>query len=1511
MSAQHQGVLSAARLALAIKRVREERPDADLVNAEPIAVVGIGCRLPGGVHSPEDFWRVLVDGIDTVTEVPRDRWSADDYYDADGHTAGKTNSRWGGFVDDADRFDPVLFGISPREAATIDPQQRLLLEVAWEAIEDSGRAPESLAGSRTGIFVGIALSDYERFAMEDGGAIHGNSCTGSYRSVASGRISFLLDARGPSVSLDTACSSSLVTVHMACQSLRTAESDFALAGGVNLHLLPEHYIGLAQMGMLARDGRCKTFDASADGFVPSEGCGLIALKRLTDALAEGDRIYAVIRGSALNQDGRSTSLTAPSGLAQQEVVAAALRNARVPAACISYVETHGTGTALGDPIEVEALAAALGEPQEGTPQCVLGAVKSNFGHLEAAAGITGLIKAALALHYEQIPANLHFKKLNPHISLEGTRLEVAAKPVPWKRGATPRFAGVSSFGFSGTNAHVVLEEAVRVPSRASVPSEGERLLLISARTPAALNDAARQYCEFLQGRGSELPLYDLCHAAAVQRSQYEERLAIAGASHAAMRESIEAFLAGRRGTGIAAGRASGRTESLVYVCSGQGSQWPGMGTALMRDEPVFRSAMEECAEWIRRWAGWSLIEELSAPDTASKLGRTEYAQPAIFAIQVALARLFASWGVQPGAVIGHSAGEIAAAHLAGALELGEAARIVVARGRVMEPGAGKGRMALVRLPVAGVLQEIMPQGSRVSVAAVNSSQWTVISGECDAVDGLVEGWKQRGIHAVPMPANYAFHSVQMESFAADLAKELGDVATAEARIPVISTVLGTEVQGSALDAGYWRRNVRATVQFSSAMQFACGRGMATYLELGPHPVLVGPIGEHLTANGQPATAIATLRRGHSEHRNALGALGQLHIAGYPVAWSALYPQATPPMPLPRYPYQKQRFWFHRKTGPQRTMNVDGAGTVFEAEWRVMERGGAAPAQGASWLVVGADAAKRESLAAALCRKSIAAKAADPAGLFKVDRNASGVIWLVDAASDQNPVDEAQRVLAAGMSLLGSVVRSSSPMPMRFWAVTQGAVATPAVLECEGLSQAPLWGMLRSVAMEHPETGCVRLDLDPAERDWEAVAEETAQWDGEEEIALHGGRRYVRRLASREGGFDSSASAIRGDRTYLITGGLGAIGLRCAEWLASKGARNVLVVGRHGPKSEAEKVIAELRELGVRVEVRSVDVADAGQVGALLEEIEGTMPALAGIFHAAGVLDDGIFLEQTADRVANVLAAKARGAWNLHHLTCGQPLDIFVLFSSIASLTGSPGQSGYAAANAFLDGLAHYRHARGLAALSVNWGAWAGGGMAVQVGEAGRRRVLPGLRPMTAERCFAALEQAIRMKRPQLAIADADWGQWSGGQRLMSELAGHEAATAAADAGGSEILRTLEEAAPARRRRILIDYMREAVTRLLGLETSGRYIDETQPLLRLGMDSLMALEFRNLLASALGRSLGATLVFDHPTLGDLADFLGGTFARRDEPQAADAALEELTALSDAEAEELLKAELNRT
>ena len=790
MAAQNDQNISAVKLALLARKVRAEMPDASVLQSDPIAIVGLACRFPGGADSPEGYWQLLRNGVDAITEVPADRWDINALYDRDPSAPGKTATRWGGFLDSVDRFDPTFFGIAPREAASMDPQQRLLLEIAFEALDDAGLTQESLSGSQTGVFFALGGSDYSR--MSEIAQIDAYTGLGTALCVACGRISFLLDLHGPSVTVDTGCSSSLVAVHLACQSLRSGESRTTIAGGVNLMLAPETTISLSKWGFMASDGRCKTFDARADGFVRGEGCGVVVLKRLADALADGDRVLAVIRGTAVNEDGRSSVLTAPSGPAQQAVIREALSNARVSPADISYVEAHGTGTSIGDPIEVEALADVLGQPNGDGP-CYISAVKTNLGHLEAAAGMAGLIKTVLAFQHEYIPRILHFTSINPEISLDGTRLQIAADGRPWPAGARRRFAGVSSFGFGGTNAHVVLEEAPAIPSS---PREAASYALpLSARNDRALKALAGRYAELLT-RDDAPAVWDICYTAALRRSHHEYRAVAVGSSKVELADALATLHRGHVRWYVPTGRRLvGRRSGPVFVFCGQGPQWWAMGRQLMTSDPAYREMLDQIAVVMDPISGWSLHAELSADEAATRLGETEIAQPAIFAVQVSLCASLAAKGVAPAAVVGHSVGEIAAAHIAGALTLEQAARIVVHRGRVMQRATGHGRMVAVSLSADNAAEIVRSYPGRLSIAAINAPQSIVLAGDRDAVEDVVRRFDGDGTTHRMLPVNYAFHSHQMLPFAPEFLALIRDEGSKPPSLPFISSVTGSTAPG--------------------------------------------------------------------------------------------------------------------------------------------------------------------------------------------------------------------------------------------------------------------------------------------------------------------------------------------------------------------------------------------------------------------------------------------------------------------------------------------------------------------------------------------------------------------------------------------------------------------------------------------------------------------------------------------------------------------------------------------
>jgi len=894
------------RATLALREMRARLDAVTHARTEPIAVVGMGCRFPGA-PGPEAFWELLRTGTDAVTEVPAARWDIDRYYDADPDAPGKMYTRWGGFVNGVEGFDAQFFGIAPREAEMVDPQQRLLLEVAWEALENAGQVPERLAASKTGVFVGWSHSDYERLQVNED-AIGAYTGTGSAASVVAGRLSFVLGLQGPSMAVDTACSSSLVSLHLAVQSLRAGECSLALAAGVNLVLWPASTVYFCRLRAMAADGRCKTFDADADGYVRGDGCGVLVLKRLSDALADGDRVLAVVRGTAVNHDGRSSGLTVPNGLSQQAVVRAALANGAVDPARVGYVEAHGTGTPLGDPIEIRALSAVFRPGRPEGRALVVGSVKTNIGHLEAAAGVAGVIKTILALRHGEIPPHLHFRRLNPSISFDGLPVVIPAALIPWPRGEAPRIAGVSSFGFGGTNAHVVLEEA---PASADAPASTEDterswLLPISAKSADALRALAESYRSMLAEDGR--PLADVCHTAAVRRAHLEHRLAVPGTTSGEIAAALAGWLKGDAVPGVHAGRREpGRAPGIGFVFSGQGSQWSGMGADLLEREPAFRAAVEGVeAEW-RKHAATSLVDAIRAGEGESRLEQTEVAQPAIFAVQVGLAALYRSWGIEPAWVVGHSVGEIAAAHVAEALTLEEAVRVAWHRGRLMQRGTGRGGMAAVGLSRDVAAARIGRFAGALSVAAENAPGSCVLSGDADALAAVLAELEAEGVFAKRLEVDYAFHSRQMEEYRDELAGALAGLRPGMAIIPMVSTVTGRSVAGPELDGAYWARGIRDAVRFAEAVREATMDGIGAVLEIGPHPVLGRSVREVLEAQGRPVPVLGTLRKGREGQPALLATLGALYAAGAAVEWRGVYP-AGRVVDLPAYPWQRERCW---------------------------------------------------------------------------------------------------------------------------------------------------------------------------------------------------------------------------------------------------------------------------------------------------------------------------------------------------------------------------------------------------------------------------------------------------------------------------------------------------------------------------------------------------------------------------------------------------------------------------
>jgi acyl transferase domain-containing protein/acyl carrier protein len=892
----------------------DEAPDP---RTEPIAIIGIGCRFPGGAHDPVQFWRLLNDGVDAITDVPDDRWHVQAFYHPDPGRPGKTSTRWGGFISGVDQFDASFFGMSPREATRADPQQRILMEVAYEAIEDAGMAPERLAGSNTGIFIGIATLDYGgiQTSAAERRSINPYTNLGLALCIAANRLSYLFDVHGPSLSVDTACSSSLVATHLACQSIWSGECDMALTGGVNLILRPEGTIGFSRASMLAPDGRCKSFDARANGYVRSEGAGVIVLKPVSRALADGDPIYAVVRGTAVNQDGRTTGISMPNRLAQETMLREAYQQAGVAPELVQYVEAHGTGTPVGDPIELNAIGNVMGSRRSAQDRCIVGSVKTNIGHLEAASGVAGMIKAALSLKHGQIPPNLHFETPNPDISFDALKLRVPQTVEPWPNtGGAPRLAGVNSFGFGGTNAHAILESA---PERGEKrldhrePDGRATLVPLSARSPEALEARAQSYLDLLTSPASngEVSLDGMAYTASLRRGQHDHRLTVVARSTKELTEHLEAFLNGETRPYMASGRkASSHSHKVAFVFSGMGPQWWAMGRQLLYDEPVFAEVIKSCDALLRQHADWSLWNELTADEAHSRINHTHIAQPAVFALQVGLATLWRSWGVEPDAIVGHSVGEVAAAHVAGVLDLDDAVRLIFHRSRLQQEVAGQGAMLAVGLPAAQAEQLLAGYGAGVSVAAINSPDDVTLSGDEEALRDIAGCLEREQTFCRFVQVEVPYHSPKMDPLKPELIHSLRDIHPRPATIPIFSTATGAAVTGPELDATYWWRNMRSPVRFAAAVD-ALGRAdHDVFLEISAHPVLAGSIRKCLAGAKKEGLVLPSLRRDEPEREVLLHSLGKLYTSGYPVDWHRQHPNGGRLIRLPSYPWQRERYW---------------------------------------------------------------------------------------------------------------------------------------------------------------------------------------------------------------------------------------------------------------------------------------------------------------------------------------------------------------------------------------------------------------------------------------------------------------------------------------------------------------------------------------------------------------------------------------------------------------------------
>ncbi|WCE01163.1 SDR family NAD(P)-dependent oxidoreductase [Streptomyces sp. HUAS 31] len=1562
---------------------------------DPVVIVGMGCRFPGGVTTPDQLWDLLSSATDGLTPFPRDRgWDVERLYHPDPGHSGTTYARVGGFLHDAADFDAELFGISPREALAMDPQQRLLLETAWEALERAGIDPLSLRGTATGVFAGTNGQDYRDTANAPGEDVEGYVATGSAASVLSGRVSYTLGLEGPALTVDTACSSALVALHLAAQAIRQGECRTALAGGVTVMATPGIFVEFSRQRALSADGRCKAFAEGADGTGWSEGAAVLVLERLSDALRAGHPVLAVLRGSAVNQDGASNGLTAPNGPSQQRVIRQALSAAGLNPADVDAVEAHGTGTSLGDPIEAQALLATYGQDRE--EPLWLGSVKSNIGHTQAAAGAAGVMKMVLALRAGQLPPTLYVDAPSSRVDWDSGAVRLLTEARPWARGERPRRAGVSAFGISGTNAHVIVEEAPQSdtaalggpatePPRAGTPTVGALAAgpdnapvagagragvpavdapdyeasnagtstvaappspagavawILSGRTRQALRAQAARLVAHLAERPGLDPA-DVGRTLATARAALDHRAVLVGDDPDALIAAATALADGDPTAPVTSVAGEGRT---VWAFTGQGSQRPGMGRELYDAHPLFARTLDDtCALLDAELAGADGFDTplrtalFATPDSpeAALPARTGYAQAALFALQVALAELLRSWGLAPDALVGHSIGELAAAHTAGVLELPDAVRLVAARARLMQALPEGGAMAAVEADPEEV-EPWLTDGA--VVAAVNGPAAVVVSGTEAAVDAVLTTAREQGRRVTRLKVSHAFHSPLMEPMLAEFAAVANDLTYRRPRIPAVSTVTGRPLAADDwASADYWVRQVRRPVLFHDAVRTVIGElGATRLLELGPDPVLAA-----LAQRTAPdlTVAVAALRSGRAEPESLLTAVGELFVRGTRVDWAEVFRDTDAQLTdLPTYAFQRERFWL-----PDRAAHRPADDGSKDEFWQLVDT--ADPATVAQELGL-SEGASLDALLPALThwRRRHEERAAQDRRRYRViwkpapsPRTARLTgRWLIAApagAQDTDACLDALRTAGADaelrtlpastetaelaahiheygpdgivvlpdtadalptphLNLLQALAAAELKVPV--WAVTRSAVAV-AGEPLTNPDQAQIWGFGRTAALELPGLwgGLVDLPDDARPDDWQRLAAVLAAPGCEDQLAVRASGVHTARLAHDEANTgavrrlahdpanSTGAPGLPAPRgTVLITGGTGALGAHVARRLAERGAPHLLLVSRSGAHARgADALRDELTAHGTRVTLAACDVGDRDALADLIAAIPAETP-LTGVVHTAGLPQNTPLTDTTPNSLAQVVSAKVTGAGHLHELTAGLDLDLFVLFSSVAAVWGSGGQAAYAAGNAYLDALAQHRRALGLPATSVAWGPWSGGGMAADEAVAdhltGR-----GLALLTPDSALAALEQALLTDRTCVTVADVDWERFAPTftftrpSPLIADLP--EVATAqttttdSRDIPEGELARTLRDLPPAEQHRTLLDLVQSQVAAVLG-HASPAGIDPGRAFKDLGFDSLTAVDLRNRLAASTEIALPTTLVFDQPTPSALTTHL---------------------------------------
>ncbi|QKX58562.1 uncharacterized protein TRUGW13939_05687 [Talaromyces rugulosus] len=1458
-------------------------------NDEDIAVVSMACRLPGGVETPEDFWQLLQSGGDTIIDVPRDRWDAEKLYNADPDVDGTSYCRRGGFLNSVHSYDASFFGISPLEAREMDPEQHLMLELCWEGFERAGYTKSQLSGSSTGIFLGVSKNAAANSIPRD---FKGYSITGSASATMSGRVSYTFGLQGPSLVVDTACSSSLVATHLACNALRHGECNMALAGGVSLLLTPGIHVEFSKLRGLSKDGRCKAFSDDTDGTGFSDGAAIVVLKRLSDAQRDGDEIHAVLPGTAVMHGGSSSGLTVPSGPGQVRLIRTALARAAMEPGDIDYIEAHGTATKLGDPIEAAALSEVFGMQRPSSNPLRLGSAKSNIGHTQAAAGLVGLLKVVLSMQNNTLPKTLHVREPTRAVDWKSANMELVLQNRPWlPTDSRLRRAGVSAFGIGGTNAHVIVEE----PPRIIIEDTADKItkselpiavpFVLSGNSVSALRAQAEKLRIHIEsGYGKDHRLSDVAYSLATSRTHFHQRLVVIAKDKAQILQKLEFVSSG-------SGKLRNVNEigkaSLGMLFTGQGSQQLGMGKDLYAIYPVFRDALDDIVGRFTELE-WPLLDIMWAEPgsaSASLLSRTEFAQPALFALEVSLWKLWQSWGVKPAFLLGHSVGELAAAHVAGVLDLPDACRLVMMRGRLMQALPNHGKMVSVEASSVEMVVVVnkLRQSGKVEIAAYNTPSETVISGDSEAVDAVVAHIAKGGRKVKVLDTSHAFHSYHMLGMLVDFRAVAETVRFSPPKIPIISSMTGRVANPGELEqAKYWVQQARNAVRFSDAFQELANQGANVFLELGPSPVLCSLGAACIADTSKASTALwlPSLKRNMDGSSVIQNSVSELHVRHVPVDWSAYFkPFGCQRVNLPTYAFNREGFqppnkvssWFG---GISASTDADQAieKMMFEIKWRRLDKdniqprgiwGLLCPLEETEWTKDAQRALSNAGIQLAPVTKLQQAKQLD------------GLLSLWD--SDADVVQMAHNFTAKALAQLQAVARIGFDVPV-VW-VTRHAITTGDGDRPVKIGAAPLWGLMRTARSEHPELRLRLIDVD--EETNLAALGLTLMLGDQTETAVRKEQLlmpYMERVKLATSP-PAGQPLLQTAGAVLITGGLGDLGGRVARRLVSShGVSDLVLMSRRGMESPgAEAFVAELAMLGAKATVVGGDIADLGSLRSIMQLFTANRP-LRGVVHAAGVVDSGILSSLTPQKCDTTLAPKVDGVWNLHQLTKDLDLDLFMMFSSISGIMGLPGLGNYAAANSFMDVLAYLRRAQGLPATSVAYGIWNGEGLTTSLAPTTRTHLSQlGLGFLAPEVGLDLFEEAVQQGRaltvaavldlPQLKAYYEDQG---GVPPFLQSILGQTKVSTPTNQPIS-LREMLLDAAPEQHGSIVLRMVQGTIAKALG-HTRMDYIDASRPLHELGIDSLTAVLTRNHLSTLTGIALPPNITLLHPNLKSLSNFL---------------------------------------